>query len=188
MRESLDIETRLARLEARHEISELVTRYAIACDERDLDLLASLFTKDAVFDTPNGSMRAETREGISAMFEQVLAVRGPGFHWTHDHIIRFTGDDRAAGTIFGHAETTPNGNHSLAALKYEDEYRIEDGAWRIAHRAIRFFYYVPAAGYPGALTQTDRVVLGAKRVDADIPEPLPSYAGFETRRNAARSR
>ncbi|MCB1397888.1 MAG: nuclear transport factor 2 family protein [Rhodobacteraceae bacterium] len=182
MSETLSIESRLARLEARHEIAELCTRYAIACDVRDLDLLGSLFTTDAVFNTPNGSMRATGRAAIVEMFDAVLAVRGPGFHWTHDHIVRFEADDRATGTIFGHAETTPNGRHSLAALKYDDAYRIEDGAWRISRRAINFFYYVPAGDYTDALTQPERVVIGDRRVAADFPEGLATWRAFESRR------
>ena len=62
------------------------------------------------------------------------------------------------------------------------------GAWRIARRAIRFFYYVPAGEYAGALANPDRVVLGDTRIDADLPERLPSYAEFQARRNPARSR
>jgi len=58
MSDLTDLLTRVERLEARAEIGDLVTRYAIACDEHDMEHLASLFTEDAVFDSPNGLMRA----------------------------------------------------------------------------------------------------------------------------------
>lgn len=183
MTDSLTIEARLARLEARWAIQELSTLYAVACDEHDLDNLSRVFTRDAVFDTPNGTMRAAGRDAIIAMFDQVLAVRGPGYHWTHDHLIHFDRgtEDRASGVVFCHAETSPNGVQSIAALKYDDEYRIEDGAWRIDRRAIRFLYYVPVAEYGRALTRLDRVVAGDRRFAADYPEALPAWMAFAAR-------
>ena len=48
MTQSLSLESRVARLEARNAITELSAQYAVACDVRDLDLLGSLFTEDAV--------------------------------------------------------------------------------------------------------------------------------------------
>ncbi len=183
MSDLTDIQARLARLEARAEISELVTRYAIACDEHDLDALAPLFTPDAEFDTPNGLMRATGRDAIIAMFDGVLSVRGPGYHWTHDHIIRFDRgrDTAASGLILSHAETIPNGVQSLAAMSYRDEYRHQDGAWRFARRELRFLYYVPVAEYDGALARPDRVASGADRIPADYPESLPAWQGFAAR-------
>jgi uncharacterized protein (TIGR02246 family) len=183
MSEALSIETRLARLEGRHAISDLVTRYAVACDEHDMPGLERLFTHDAVFDTPNGTMQAHGRDQILAMFDTVLAIRGPGYHWTHDHLIRFDqgAEDQASGVIFCHAETSPNGVHSLAALRYDDLYRIEAGTWRIARREIRFLYYVPAADYVGALTRKNRVAAGDRHIAADYPEALPSWQAFDAR-------
>ncbi|MFM8354645.1 MAG: nuclear transport factor 2 family protein, partial [Gammaproteobacteria bacterium] len=39
-----ELAARLDRLESRNAITELATRYAIACDEQDLDALVALFT------------------------------------------------------------------------------------------------------------------------------------------------
>lgn len=183
MTELSDLEARVARLEARAEIGELVTRYAIACDEHDMPHLESLFTEDAVFDSPNGLMRASGRAEVIGMFCKVLSIRGPGYHWTHDHIIRFDrgSDTAASGLLLSHAETTPGGTHSLAAMKYDDEYRVEGGRWRFARRSISFLYYVPASEYAGALNQVDRVVAGDRRLAADYPESLAAWQEFEAR-------
>lgn len=178
-----ELATRVARLEARTEIADLVTRYGVSCDEKDIDHLRSLFTRDAVFDSPSGVMCAKGRDAIIDMFCEVLAVRGPGYHWTHDHIIRFDqgSETRASGRVFSHAETTPGGTHSFAAMKYDDLYRVEDGAWRFASRVIHFFYYVPAAEYHGVLTQTHRVVFGDSRLPADYPEALSGWKEFDAK-------
>lgn len=182
-----DIHTRLARLESRVAISELVTRYALACDEHDLPALAELFTPDAVFETPNGMMQATGRDAIVAMFDQVLSVRGPGYHWTHDHVIRFDrgSESAASGLILSHAETIPNGVQSLAAMSYRDEYRDDGAGWRFARRELRFLYYVPVADYGTALGRADRVAAGAGRMlPADYPEPLEVWQAFAARHTA----
>lgn len=182
-----DIQARLARLEARHEISALITRYAIACDEHDLDTLELLFTADAEFHSPNGLMTASGRKAILDMFDQVLSVRGPGYHWTHDHIISFDRDaaGSASGIVLGHAETTPHEIQSIAAMRYDDEYRLDGGAWRFSRREIRFLYYVPISEYSTVLKRTDRVAAGKRRLDADYPEQLKSWQAFDARQRIA---
>lgn len=183
MTDPSDIETRLARLEARAEIGELATAYALACDEHDMPALEALFTEDAVFDSPNGTMRCQGRAAIMEMFHRMLAIRGPGYHWTHDQVLRFDqgAEDRASGLVLSHAETTPDGRSSLAAMKYDDLYRREEGRWKFARRVISFLYYVPAAEYDGALARPDRVVVGDRRLRADYPEPLPAWQDFARR-------
>ncbi len=174
------LRARVDRLEARVEIGNLVSRYAIACDEHDMEHLAALFTRDAVFDSTSGVMHAKGRAAVLEMFARILAIRGPGYHWTHDHIIRFDrgSDSAASGLLLSHAETTPNGTHSLAAMKYDDEYRVEDGQWRFARRSISFLYYVPVAEYDGALAKANRVSVGSILMPADYPENLPAWQQF----------
>lgn len=183
MTDLADLETRVARLEARTALSDLVTRYGIACDEHDIETLETSFTRDAQFTSPNGLMMADGRDEIIEMFRKVLAIRGPGYHWTHDHIIRFDrgAEDKASGLLLSHAETTPGGVQSLAAMKYDDEYAIEDGTWRFAKRTISFLYYVPVSEYDGVLTQSDRVVAGDQRFAADYPESLAAWQAFDAK-------
>ena len=176
------LEERIDRLESRAAITELITAYAVACDTHDIDLLSSLFADDARFDTPSGVMRANGRAEITAMFERVLATRGPSFHWTHDVTIAFTDNDRATGFVLGHAETTPNGVASIAALRYDDEYRRIDGQWLFQARSIQFLYYVPVTEFASAcLTVANRVVVGGQRMPADFPEQLPVWQAFARR-------
>lgn len=178
-----DLEARVARLESREEIAELVSLYAIACDEHDIPKLESLFTEDAEFESPNGLMCARGRSAIVTMFCKVLATRGPGYHWTHDHIIRFRdgSDTAASGLVLSHAETSPNRTQCLAAMKYRDQYRLYDGRWRFAKRSLQFLYYVPVSEYGGVLNRRDRVTAGNSRLSADYPETLPAWSEFEAK-------
>jgi len=186
MSELEELKRRIDRLEARSEISELVTAYAIACDEHDMPRLTSLFTEDAEFDSPSGLLRAKGREEIAAMFVRMFRIRGPAYHWTHDHCIRPDPQDpdRATGLILSHAETSPDNTVSLAAMRYEDEYRRVDGTWLFAKRVIHFLYYVPASQFPSALSHPLRLVAGGERRPADYPETLPSWQDFARRHGA----
>jgi ketosteroid isomerase-like protein len=171
---------RIDRLEARFDIGELATAYAIACDEHDMDRLIGLFTEAAQFDSPSGIMRAEGRDAIRAMFVRMFRIRGPAFHWTHDRSVAFdeADADRATGTVLSHAETSPDGKTSLAAMRYDDTYRRVGGCWLFERRKINFLYYVPAGEYADVFATAARVRSAGRRLDADFPETLPSWRNF----------
>ena len=172
---------RLDRLESKDAIRDIATAYAIACDEHDMPRLMNLFTVDACFDAPNGSMVAKGKAAIQTLFEKTFKIRGPAYHWTHDITIEIdpADPDRGTGLVLSHAETTPNGVVSIAAMRYQDDYRREsDGRWRFAKRVISFLYYVPASDYSKGLNHPDRVVMGGHRLKADYPEALPAWQAF----------
>src|SRR5262245_9848119 len=89
MSELEELRRRVDRLESRNEIDELVSAYAIACDEHDVPRLISLFTEDAELDSPSGVIVARGRAAIEQVFIGVFRSRGPAYHWTHDHFVRF---------------------------------------------------------------------------------------------------
>ena len=172
---------RLDRLESKDAIRDIVTAYAIACDEHDMPRLMNLFTVDACFDAPNGSMVANGKAAIQTLFQKTFKIRGPAYHWTHDVTLEIDSADpnRGTGLVLSHAETTPNGVVSIAAMRYQDDYRREsDGQWRFAKRVISFLYYVPASDYSQGLNHPDRVVMGGNRLKADYPEALPAWQAF----------
>ncbi len=176
-----EIFRRLDRLESVEAIRRIVSDYAIACDEHDMSKLMNLFTEDAAFDSPNGAMVADGKSAIESMFIETFKIRGPGYHWTHDVAIDVDPDDpnRASGLVLSHAETTPGGTGSLAAMRYNDTYRREaDGQWRFEKRIISFFYYVPVSEYPTALNALERVVVGGEKIPADYPEQLDVWQSF----------
>ena len=174
------LEARVDRLEPRAAIQELVTGYAVACDEHDIPKLQNLFTEDAVFRSPSSFLRATGREAITSMFIDVLKRRGPGYHWTHDLVVRFEADpDIATGVVYSHAETTPDGVVSIAGMKYKDRYRRESGRWYFSEREIHFFYYVPMNEYIEVLNREERLYVGNERRSADYPESLSTWKDFD---------
>ena len=175
-----ELMSRLDQLESKDAIRALCTSYAVACDEHDMPRLMGLFTKDACFGAPNGSMVAQGLDAIEAMFIETFKNRGPAFHWTHDIVVTVdeSDPDKATGLVLSHAETSPNGVVSLAAMRYSDEYRRDQGSWQFARREIAFLYYVPATEYAVGLNQANRVVIGDQRMPADYPESLPQWQSF----------
>ncbi|MGE0483232.1 MAG: nuclear transport factor 2 family protein [Gammaproteobacteria bacterium] len=180
MSEIAELKAAIDRLESRHAIADLVTAYAIACDEHDMPRLVDLFTVDGCFDSPSGAMVANGRDAIETMFIELFKVRGPAFHWTHDHSVSFDPHDpnRASGLVLSHAETCPSDVVSWAAMRYHDDYQRDDGVWRFRKRVISFLYYVPVTEYPTALKDRNRLSIKGQRLPADYPETLAPWLEF----------
>lgn len=173
----LSLEQRIDRLEARAEIGELCSAYGIACDEHDYDRLESLFTADVRIQSRDGLMDATGRDVVMAMFGRMFAIRGPAFHWTHDRFVTFndTAPGTATGLVLAHAETSPDGIASIAAIRYKDRYRYEDGRWKFAERQLSFLYYMPVTEFAEHFPTEQRMGLGGTWRAADFPEGLSSY-------------
>lgn len=178
--ELLRLRRDLDRMQARVAIAEVCSRYARACDDRDMDALAALFTKDCAFRSKDGSRSHAGRDAIVEMYRGRFRALGPTYHWTHDLVVTFdeADPDRAEGKLLGHAECFRNGVAMVAAMRYDDVFRREDGAWRIHERMISYFYYMPVVEYAGALGSPLRMRAYGDERPADIPEGLASWQAW----------
>ena len=178
-----ELERRLLRLEHRAEIRNLVGRYCFVIDDRDLEEIAELFTRDARFHSRDGVMDARGREAIMQQFHGRFSALGPGFHYNHDHVIWFDDhDDRQAyGLVSTHAELIRNDRPMWAALRYEDTYRLEDGRWRFADRLLLFFYYLDVEEYARHLGSSERNRAYDQPRPADVPESRPTWQAWHAR-------
>jgi uncharacterized protein (TIGR02246 family) len=174
---------RLRRLEDREEIRMLVARYAMTCDDRDIDGLADLFTDDATMKSQDGVMDARGKDAIVRMYHGRFAVLGPSLHYSHDQIVGFddSNADVAQGLITSHAEVWRNGAQLLAAMRYDDRYRRDRGQWRFSSRLLKFFYYVPIEEYSGVLGDRLRMRAYAQPQPADWPEGTPAWERYLAR-------
>jgi len=174
------VEQRIARLEARAQIRELVARYCFTIDERDVEGIGQCFTRDGSFRSLDGVMNASGRDAVVAQFHGRFAVLGPSNHFTHDHIIQFDDGDaaRATGTVNSHAEVVRNDEAMLASLRYHDEYRLEEGRWRFHVRTLAFFYYVRPADYRDAMSGSLRNRAYQEPQSADFPELVPTWQRY----------
>ena len=175
------MEQRIARLEARVEIRELVARYCFTIDERDIEGIGQCFTRDGSFRSLDGVMIAVGREAVVRQFHGRFAVLGPSNHFTHDHVIQF--DDRdatcAAGLVNAHAEVVRGKEPMLASLRYHDEYRLEEGRWRFHVRSLAFFYYLRPADYREAMSGTLRNRAYQEPQPADFPEASSHWKRYQ---------
>ncbi len=172
---------RVEQLESRVAIAELVSGYAVACDEHDIARLGTQFAEDAVMDSPSKLLVAQGRAQILDMFVHLFKIRGPGYHWTHDHFVNFDGTDsnRATGVVLSHAETCPDHEVSVSGMRYDDQYRRIDGHWVFQKRVLKFLYYVPVKDYAQALSGSTRVTMGGRSLPGDYPESLPVWQDFD---------
>jgi uncharacterized protein (TIGR02246 family) len=176
----MNLEARIARLEAESQIRQLVARYCFAIDDRDIDNVAALFADNAVVRSADGVMNATGIDAIMAQYHERFKVLGAGQHFMHDIAIDFVGDGsvEAHGRVSGHAELWRKDKMMVAGLRYNDVYRNTATGWRFADRLISFLYYVPLDKYPGILGITDRNHAYAEPCSADFPEKLPSWAAY----------
>lgn len=182
MTQSESLESRLEWMESRLEIGDLVTRYGKAIDERDIRGLASLFTANGRLYSRDRQLEAIGTAGILSVYKGVFDSLGPSFHWHHGHLVRRDTSDptRATGELMAHSETFRKGEQYLAALRYTDVYRRENGTWKFEDRELSFLYFASMADYQSILGKDKRVLVYGDQRNADWPEPLPTWTNYRS--------
>ena len=141
--QSTALATKIARIEARFALQDLVANYFLRVDARTYDTLADLFTADGTF--AFADMKASSRAGLLEFWKRRIANYAFTYHYLHSHVV--TSIDLAANTatgiVTGHAEHAINDTCVLAALRYDDHYACEDGIWRIRVRTLSTRYFLP---------------------------------------------
>lgn len=136
-------EARIARLEARAEILELLVRYTFHIDDHDFEALGELFTPDARFGSP-GRMHAG-RAAIVANYRRLGELYPITLHEARGAVLEFHDDGSVRGQVTGFSEQA-NAEHTvIASFRYDDEYVVRDGRWRFAARMVRMLYAMPHA-------------------------------------------
>jgi ketosteroid isomerase-like protein len=181
---SLDVEAIVARLEAVEAdiaIRNLIARYAMVMDDRDVASIPSLFTKDARVTSGDGVMNAQGRDFLVDFYEGRFKLLGATHHYTYGMEIAIDGPTTGHGRISGGAEVFRNGVQQVVALRYLDKYEKEDGAWRIAHRHMLYCYYCPLDEYPTILSKLERNLTYGRPIEADFPENTAPFKEYMAR-------
>jgi ketosteroid isomerase-like protein len=172
---SEDLERRLRRVEDRIELSDLVATYGRAVDDRDVDLLESLYTEDAVFDSVMGPVRG--RKEVVEYYLGRMRMYGPSFHIPHSQTVEFEGDDEARGVVTAHAELGMPDGAFWIGLRYHDHCVREESRWRFRERKVLQLYAMPlrelvddySAERRKRWPDTDPAV-------TELPESLPTWS------------
>lgn len=170
-----DQEGRLRRLEDRWALQDLAATYGRAVDDRDVELLRSLYDEDAVFDSVEGPQRG--RDTVVEYYLERCRLFGPSFHVPHTQTVEFAGPDEAHGTVTAHAELGMEDGAFWVALRYDDHYVRSGGRWRFKERKVAQLYAMPLRDLVDDLGRGERVRWpNTERRDAELPEDLATWA------------
>lgn len=151
--------TPLERVAAHDEIRQLVNRYAVALDARDLDTLASLFVGD-----------------VRAQFRTMLAEIGVTFLNVGTSVVDLTGPDAATGVVYCHAQVQEADAWIHQAIVYRDTYARRNGRWRFVKRVHELVYGEVAATNPLQQPPADWPERSVGR--GTVPASHPTWAAF----------
>ena len=119
-------------------IRRLAALYARAMDRNEPQLLADIFTADAVIEGPGFVMQGhEQIRAIPGMLGQMYSRT---LHQIHNQTVTISGDSAEAETYCSanHLTALANGAASVLvwAMRYQDRLRRENGHWRFERRAV----------------------------------------------------
>jgi len=136
-----DIEARIDRLESLESIRQLVSKYSLSLDMRDLDAHVNLFCEDIrVSRTESG------RAALKSWLDDTLRLQFTGTsHHIGNHIIEFENPDEAHGVVYSKNEhETPREDGGtdwvIMQMMYWDNYQRIDGVWYFRRRLPCYWY------------------------------------------------
>jgi ketosteroid isomerase-like protein len=123
------------RLVACEEIRQLVSRYALATDSRDLDTLVGLFVDDVKV----GRDRAG-RDALRESFRTSLAGIGISILNVGTHVIDVVDDTHATGHVYCKGEIQHGDRWIQQAILYRDTYERRGEHWYFVRRLHELWY------------------------------------------------
>jgi SnoaL-like domain len=168
-----DATVRLLALEAREEIRQLVSRYALALDSRDIATLAGLFVEDV--------RTADGRQGRAALTDWFDAQMRPfttTFHLIGNHVIDLVDDDHAEGVVYCRPEHEVGDLWIVMPLQYWDRYERRDGHWFFRSRSVHVFYAADVLENPSNVPGRFHFPGNPMLTKADLPERWESWQRF----------
>jgi hypothetical protein len=166
-----DIETRLDRMESIDAIRQLVSRYGMLIDCRDVDTLVGLFVPDCRV-TRTDSGHAALRSLLDGLFRQFTT----SIHFVGNHTIDFRDADHAEGIEYSKVEHEYGDEWIVMAIQYWDRYERRDGRWLFTGRQVKHWYAVDHLERPTGPDKTRWPVTGP----ATIPDAYESWQRFWT--------
>jgi SnoaL-like domain len=166
-------EQRLDRLESLEEIRQLVARYALAIDTRDLDALAGLFSPSVRVGPDQTG-----REALKEWFGPILGQMRVSVHSVSTHIIDFEDADHATGIVYCHDELERPATQQWDSgqLQYWDDYLRVDGEWCFDRRRFSRWYLVDVLSRPSHAAGFDKGT-GHLRTKL-LPDSYPSWQQY----------
>jgi len=132
------LEHRIDRLESLDEIRQLVSKYSLSLDMRDLDAHVNLFAEDI-----RVSRELTGRAALKVWLDDTLRLQFTGTsHHLGNHIIEFDDPDRAHGILYSKNEHETGDEWVIMQMIYWDNYERMDGRWVFRRRLPCYWYAV----------------------------------------------
>lgn len=170
---------RIDRLESRDEIRQLISKYSLALDMRDMDAMAGLFVADVrVGDKGRG--RAALRDWLDETMRRQF--QGTSHH-VGSTIIEFIDTENAVGIVYSKNEHECGDEWVIMQMMYYDHYERREGRWFFSRRQPLYWYATdlnrPPIG-PAKMRWPDR-----EAHDGSFHQLFPSWKEFWARSKAA---
>lgn len=139
-------EQKLAEMMAKHEIRDVLARYARGVDRADEAMLRSCYFEDSI-EQHGPNYDGNAMEYITGAMERLKLMGDMAHYLCQSHIeldgdtarvetyvltfARFDGNDEVSGGVDGKVDTMTGG-------RICDRFECRDGEWRIAHRRVAF--------------------------------------------------
>ena len=111
--------------------------YAQGADRRDKKLWADILTDDCVLEGPGFTLSG--RDAVLSSLDVLATMYSATQHRIHNQTAAITGDT-ALGETYCTADhiSLQDGRQELLswAIRYQDQWRREDGVWRFCHRKL----------------------------------------------------
>jgi len=152
-------------------IQQLVARYALAVDSRDLDTLVSLFVPDVMV-----GRGGQGREALRNWYAKALRSVGATIHLVANHTVDIEGN-AAQGILYCREEVEhpDSGEWRIGMLQYWDDYELVDGAWLFLRRRVQRWYSVDALDRPQRGTRDG----GGWTPEGALPESFATWGEFQ---------
>ena len=169
---AMDLEARIDRLESLEEIRQLVARYALAVDTRDLDTLVGLFVADVEvgrLGTGRAALLESFRQGFAPLGLTILTVG--------THVIDLVDTTSATGEVYCTGEIDRDDVLLRQAILYRDTYRRDPEGWRFVRRNHLLWYSAPLGVDPRHLPPANWPTGHVGR--GTLPEAFATYREFQ---------
>ena len=130
------LEQRIDRLESIDEIRQLVSKYSLSLDMRDLDAHVNLFAEDI-----RVSRELTGRPYLKRWLDDTLRLQFTGTsHHVGNHVIEFDDPDHAHGVVYSKNEHETGDEWVIMQMMYWDNYERIAGRWFFRRRLPCYWY------------------------------------------------
>lgn len=167
-----EILARLDRLESRDEIRQLISKYSLALDMRDMDAMVNLFPEDVAVGRGKSG-----RPALKGWFSETLSTQFDGTsHHVGTTIIEFADPDHAVGVVYSKNEHETGPEWVIMQMMYYDHYERIAGRWYFRRRQPLYWY----------ATDLNKPPIGARKMrwpgrepyEGGFHELFPSWSEF----------